>query len=113
MAQTSVCVLWVWWSEAKIRPKPDRLKSLCENCEIGTSAAKAGLILEVLCRGQSHDPQRFLSSHTDSEACPTRAGRRRSNAGGIFSKARIGLDKSQWHVRRCGGETMLATFAFD
>src|ERR1700685_3416914 len=25
----------------------------------------------------------------------------------------FGLDKSQWHVRRCGGETMLATFAFD
>ncbi|HWF13985.1 MAG TPA: hypothetical protein VG272_09650, partial [Candidatus Acidoferrales bacterium] len=28
-----------------------RLKSLCENCKIGTSAAKAALILQTLCRG--------------------------------------------------------------
>src|SRR5579863_10738919 len=30
-----------------------------------------------------------------------------------ISKQSDSQDKSQWHVRRCGGETMLATFAFD
>jgi hypothetical protein len=34
-----------------LREQCQRPKSLSENCKIGTSAAKAALILEDLCRG--------------------------------------------------------------
>ena len=46
---------------------------LCRNSVLDLQALKRLLILQALCRGRSHDPQRYSSSQTDSEA-PTSEG---------------------------------------
>jgi predicted secreted protein len=43
-------------------------RNLSDSYKIGASAAKAVQILRDLCRGKSHDPQRFSISTTNSKA---------------------------------------------
>jgi hypothetical protein len=76
-----------------------RLSSLCGNCKARTSAAKAAMILQVFCRGSSHDPQRFSGSRT--ETVTLLFGSKRDK---IFFRHRTSTTKSEATVLRlCGG----------
>jgi addiction module HigA family antidote len=89
---------------AQVRADRIKLKSLCGSSVLDLQALKRLLILQALCRGRwfgfahhgSHDPQRFSSYHTDSEAAANRVSVRNCTLPIAFG----GATRSRTSLRR-------------